>query len=142
MQRFLLAAAAAVITSTAALAANPSGVWLSADGRVKVRLTNCQNDLCGRVVWLKQPNDPQTQRPRTDKLNPDSTKRDRPMLGLQVVSGLRPLGENVWSGPIYNADEGNSYNVSLTLITPTKAALKGCVLGGVFCKVQTWTRAD
>ena len=141
MRAFLCASAAVIIASTTAIAADPTGVWLSADGRAKVRVTNCQGALCGTVVWLVEPIDPQTQRPRTDKLNPDINKRGRPMLGLQVVEGLRPLSANEWSGRIYNADEGHSYNVNLTLINSTRAELKGCILE-VICKVETWTRAD
>jgi uncharacterized protein (DUF2147 family) len=141
MRRFFFACAAVIIASTTAIASDPNGVWLSADGRVKVRVTNCDGALCGTVVWLKEPLDAQTQRPRTDKLNPDVNKRDRPMLGLQVVQGLRPLSENEWSGLIYNADEGQSYNINLTLVGSTKLSLEGCILAA-FCKVQTWTRAD
>ena len=141
MRAFLLASAAVIIASTTAIAADPTGVWLSADGRAKVRVTNCHGALCGTVVWLVEPIDPQTQRPRTDKLNPDVNKRGRPMLGLQVVEGLRPLSANEWSGLIYNADEGHSYNVNLTLINPTSVELKGCIFD-VICKVETWTRAD
>jgi uncharacterized protein (DUF2147 family) len=141
MRSVLFATVAVMIASTAAVAADPNGIWLSADGRVKVRVTNCHGALCGTVVWLKEPIDPQTQRPRTDKLNADVNKRSRPMLGLQVVQGLQPVGSNRWSGPIYNADEGQVYNVNLTLTSMTKLALKGCMLG-LFCKVQTWTRAE
>jgi len=141
MRRFLLAAAAIVTASTAAIAADPNGVWLSADGRVKVRVTDCRAALCGTVVWLKEPIDPQTGHPRTDKLNPDFNKRGRPMLGLQVVHGLQPRGDNKWSGPIYNADEGRTYSINLTLISPTKAELEGCLLG-VICKGEMWTRTD
>lgn len=141
MRLFLLAATTVLIASTTAMSANPLGVWLSADGRVKVRVTDCQGALCGTVVWLREPIDPETHRPRTDKLNPDASKRDRPMLGLQVVQGLRPISGNEWSGLIYNADEGQSYNINLILIGSTKLTLEGCILAA-FCKVQTWTRAD
>ena len=141
MRRLMFAGAMVIIASTTAIAANPNGVWLSADGRVKVRVTNCEDALCGTVVWLKEPIDPKTHGPRTDKLNPDVNKRGRPMLGLKVAQGLRPLSSVKWSGQIYNADEGKSYNVNLTLISSRKIALEGCILG-VFCKVQTWTRAD
>src|ERR1700674_1631602 len=125
MRVFWFAAVAVIIASTLAVAATPNGVWLSADGRVKVRVTNCEGALCGTVVWLKEPIDPNTRLPRTDKLNPDVNKRGRPMLGLKVVEGLQPLGADKWSGPIYNADEGQSHNVNLTLISPTKLSLKG-----------------
>jgi len=130
-----------IFGSIPANAATPNGIWLSANGRVKVRVTNCEAALCGTVVWLKDPIDSKTQAPRTDKLNPDVGKRDQPLLGLKVVHGLRAQGPNKWSGPIYNADEGRSYNVNVTLISSRKMELEGCVLG-VFCKVQTWTRAE
>jgi uncharacterized protein (DUF2147 family) len=141
MRRFLLSAATLLFVSTTALAATPTGVWLSADGRVKVRLTECHGALCGKVVWLKEPTDPQTGAERTDKLNPDASKRGRKMIGLNVVDGLKPQGENKWAGPIYNADEGKSYHVNATLVSTRKIALQGCMLG-VFCKTQTWTRVD
>ena len=107
----------------------------------KGQVSDCQGALCGRVVWLKEPLDPETRRPRTDKQNPDASKRDRPMLGLNVVRGLQPAGENKWSGAIYNADDGKSYDVNVKLVSSKKMALKGCVLG-VLCKSQTWTRAE
>lgn len=140
MRSFLFAGAALIMASTTAAAA-PHGTWLSADGTVKVRVTDCHGGLCGTIVWLKRPIDPKTHRPKTDKLNPDVAKRDRPMLGLRVVQGLKPVGENKWSGPIYNADEGRVYNVNVTLKSDSRLALEGCVLG-VFCKAQTWTRSD
>jgi uncharacterized protein (DUF2147 family) len=62
-------------------------------------------------------------------------------LGLPVVQGLEPQGPNKWAGQIYNADEGHFYKVSLSLNSPTRATLKGCVLG-VICKNEIWTRAD
>src|ERR1700680_482503 len=141
MRSILFAAVAVMFASTAAVAANLNCILLSADGRVKLRVTNCHGALCGTVVWLKEPIDPQTHLPRTDKLNADVNKRSRPMLGLQVVQELQPVGANRWSGPIYNADEGQVYHVNLTLTSTTKLALKGCMLG-LFCKVQTWTRAE
>lgn len=140
-QTLFAAAAALLVTSSASLAATPHGVWLSADGRVKVKLSDCQDALCGKVVWLKQPLDPQTRLPRTDNKNPDESKRARKVLGLTVAPGLRPAGENKWSGPIYNADDGKSYDVSVKLVSARKLALQGCAFG-IFCKTQTWTRAE
>ena len=141
MRNLWIAIAALIIATTPAIAANPHGVWLSSDGRVRVKVSDCQGALCGRVVWLKEPLDPETRRPRTDKRNPDASKRGQPMLGLNVVHGLQPIGENKWSGAIYNADEGRSYAVNVKLVSSNKLALQGCVLR-VFCKSQTWTRVE
>src|SRR5262249_42416028 len=128
-QLLFVAASAFIITSSPSYAATPNGLWLSADGRVKVKLTECQNALCGRIVWLKQPIDPLTRHLRTDSKNPDASKRARKLLGLKVVSDLRQSGENKWSGSIYNADDGRSYDVNVRLVGEQKLALEGCALG-------------
>jgi uncharacterized protein (DUF2147 family) len=130
---------ASMVASSAAMAGDAKGVWLSQDGNAKVRVTDCGGALCGTLVWLREPIDPKTHRPRTDQLNPDISKRDRPMLGLQVAQGLRPTGVDRWSGLIYNADKGKSYQVTLTIKNPNQATLVGCILA-VICKSERWTR--
>ena len=130
-----------VLLSSAALASGPEGTWLSQDGDTKVNVANCGGKLCGTVVWLGKPIDAQTGKPKTDKLNPDPAKRARPLLGLQVVRGLSPSGPDKWSGQIYNADDGNIYQASMTVQGAGTARVQGCVLG-VLCKTHTWTRSN
>jgi uncharacterized protein (DUF2147 family) len=137
----IMAAMLAPATIATARAAEPMGTWFTADRESQVRITNCGGALCGSLVWLKQPTDPATGRPKTDKNNADASKRNRPLLGEQIVLCMRPSGPNAWSGSVYNAEDGKTYDGSFTLISATSAALKGCVLGGLICKSQTWTRA-
>ena len=111
---------------------------MSEDGGTKVRITNCGESLCGSVVWLKEPTDKATGKPKTDKYNPDAAKQSRPMLGLQVIQGMRPNGADKWSGQIYNADDGKTYRSNLMLQSQTKARVEGCVL--IFCIGESWTR--
>lgn len=126
----------------AAQAATPvAGTWLSADGGTKVRVSDCGGKLCGKVVWLNEPIDRSTGQPKTDKHNSDAAKRARPLLGVQVVQGMKPAGDNKWSGQIYNADDGRTYQANVTLVSDNAMRVQGCVLG-VLCKSQTWTRAD
>lgn len=132
---------ALVMLCGTASAVDVTGVWMSEDGDTKVKVTDCGGALCGTVVWLKEPIDPKTGNPRTDKFNPDPGKRSRPMLGLQVVNGLRPAGPDVWVGPIYHADEGLILNVTLQVDNPRQARMRGCVLA-VLCKTERWTRVE
>jgi uncharacterized protein (DUF2147 family) len=126
----------------AAQAATPvTGTWLSADGGTKVRVSDCGGKLCGKVVWLNEPIDRSTGKPKTDKHNSDAAKRARPLLGVQVVQGMKPAGDNKWSGQIYNADDGKTYQANVTLVSDNAMRVQGCVLG-LLCKSQTWTRAD
>jgi uncharacterized protein (DUF2147 family) len=127
------------LASTGASASSAEGVWLSYDGGAKVRLTDCGGKLCGKIVWLDEPIDRATGRPKTDKHNPDPAKRVRPLIGLTVVYGMRPSGPNEWSGVIYNADDGRTYRAQLTVRSERVASLQGCMLG-VLCQTRTWTR--
>lgn len=131
---------AALLVSNAAHAATPEGLWMSADRDTKVRIVDCGGKLCATVVWLDEPNDPKTGRPKTDKHNPDPVKRNRPLVGLQVVSGMVPNGANGWSGQIYNADDGRTYKAYLTIEGANTVKVEGCVLT-VLCKDHTWTRS-
>jgi uncharacterized protein (DUF2147 family) len=127
--------------SSAAYAAPAEGTWLSHDGGTKVRLSDCGGKLCGTVVWLHEPTDPSTGRAKTDKLNPDPGKRARPMIGLQVANGLAPDGPNKWSGHIYNADDGKTYQASFQVQSERTAKVQGCVLS-ILCKSHIWTRSN
>ena len=81
-----------------------------------MRITNCGGALCGALVWLKEPNDPETGRPKTDKNNADASKQSRPLLGVQIVLGMKPSGTpDQWSGNVYNASDGKTYTGSFTM---------------------------
>jgi uncharacterized protein (DUF2147 family) len=56
---------------------------------------------------------------------------------------MKPSGTaNKWSGQVYNADDGKTYSGSLTLQDANTIKLEGCIMGGLLCKAQTWTRAS
>jgi uncharacterized protein (DUF2147 family) len=133
--------AATMATSAPARAADPLGTWYTADKESQVRITNCGGALCGALVWLKEPNDPATGRPKTDKNNADATKQSRPLIGVQIVLGMKPSGTDQWSGQVYNATDGKTYTGAFTMTGANTAELKGCVMS-VICKSQTWTRAN
>jgi uncharacterized protein (DUF2147 family) len=123
-----------------ARAADPLGTWYTADKESQVRITNCNGALCGALVWLKEPNDPATGRPKTDKNNTDASKQSRPLIGVPIVLGMKPSGADQWDGSVYNASDGKTYTGSFTMTGADTAELKGCVMS-FLCKTQTWTRA-
>ena len=138
-----VAAVALALTALApARAADPLGTWFTGDKKAKVRIVNCGDALCGTLAWLAEPNDPETNQPKTDKNNTDAAKRDRPLLGIPIVLNMKPSGDDKWQGKVYNAEDGGTYTGSFTMLGANKAQLKGCVMGGIICKGQTWTRAN
>ncbi|KQP50905.1 hypothetical protein ASG40_13395 [Methylobacterium sp. Leaf399] len=126
--------------AAAAPAQDPSGTWLTGDGRAKIRIDRCgpgAAQVCGKVVWLKVPTT-ETGSPRTDLKNPDPKKRNRPVLGLPLLEGLKP-DDAKFSGDIYNIEEGKTYQVSLERESGSELSVSGCLLK-VLCGSQTWTR--
>jgi uncharacterized protein (DUF2147 family) len=138
-------AAAALLAFTCAegaLAADPAGTWLTQTGGSRIRVADCGGALCGTIIWLKEPNDPDTGKPKTDKNNSDEAKRSRPLLGVQIVLGMKPSGTDKWNGQVYNAEDGKTYSGNLTYSGGTSLQLQGCALGGLVCKAQTWTKVN
>jgi len=126
-----------------AFAADPLGTWLTGEKDAQVRIVNCGGAICGTLVWLKEPNDPATGQPKTDKNNTDSSKQSRPLLGVAIVLSMKPSGTpEQWSGDVYNASDGRTYSGSFTMTGANTAELKGCVMGGLICKGQNWTRVN
>lgn len=131
-------AALLVCVAPAAAAQNVTGLWLTKDRDAKVRVGDCGGSLCGTIVWLAEPTDKQTGKPVTDKMNPDPARRVRPLIGVRIF-GMQPAGSNKWIGPIYNADDGRTYNGSLELIDANRLKIEGC-LGPFLCDHEIWTR--
>lgn len=143
MGRYLALAATLVLgASEGALAADPTGVWLVQAGTSRIRVADCGGALCGTIIWLKEPNDPDTGKPKTDKNNSDASKRSRPLLGVQIVLGMKPAGADKWTGQVYNAEDGKTYSGNLTFPGGNSLQLQGCALGGLVCKGQTWTKVN
>jgi uncharacterized protein (DUF2147 family) len=140
--RLGLFAVAALAVASPALAADPHGVWLTEPGTSRIRIADCSGALCGTIVWLKDPNDAETQKPRLDKFNADASKRSRPLMGVTIVIGMKPAGTDKWSGQVYNAEDGKTYTGSVTMLGANSLKLEGCALGGLLCKAQTWSRVN
>ena len=133
----LLIGTALIVT---AFAADPWGTWYTKDNESQIRIANCGGLLCGSLVWLQEPNDPATGLPLADKHNPNPGRQSRPLLGTQIILGMRPSGPDRWSGNLYNAEDGKTYTGSFTMTGANTAEIQGCVL--IFCQSQTWTRAN
>jgi uncharacterized protein (DUF2147 family) len=130
----VFAFALALLVPIAVSAADATGEWLIEDGDARVRIAPCGADLCGTVAWIKEGS------PTVDVNNPDPAKRSRPLLGSEVLLGLKPSGTSEWTGSLYDAENGRTYVGKLTIVDERHIKVAGCVLGGLICETQTWTR--
>jgi uncharacterized protein (DUF2147 family) len=108
----VLAACMIAAGSQAVTAADvPDGIWLMGT-KVAIQIFDCSNRLCGRVIWLKAPLDPQGLLKR-DTLNPDPALRDRQVCGPTIIWNLRPAdAAHRRDGWFYNADDGKTYRLT------------------------------
>lgn len=105
------------------------------EGVARIRIVDCNSHLWGVVSWEKNPGG-------VDAQNPDKTKRTRPTLGIPILLDMTksPSGNaDQWTGKIYNAENGKTYDAKIKPIGPDKLELKGCLLG-FLCGGQTWSR--
>lgn len=141
MKRVTTAVAAATLLaiSIPAAHAGPYGTWRMENGKVTVRISDCGGKLCGTIVGLRKPLDKKG-KPKRDKHNPNPALRNRPVIGLAIINGLKPDGEGKWEGTIYNPDDGNTYSSRARLINPSLMQVKGCV--AFVCKSTSFQKVN
>ncbi|HBN22850.1 MAG TPA: DUF2147 domain-containing protein [Holosporales bacterium] len=107
-----------------------------------VQISNCEDNpqqLCGKIIALEEPIDPNTGKPKLDKKNPDETLRARPIMGVLMLKGFNKEDENTYTGgTIYSPRTGKTYDSKLELVNGDTLEVTGYIL--FFWKTQTWTR--
>src|SRR5262245_23379538 len=86
--------------SIAQEAASVTGTWLTEKGDARISVTRCGAGICGKVVWLRDPIDPQTGKPQADDKNPNPSLASRPIIGLNLFNNMRATGPGSWAGSI------------------------------------------
>ncbi len=153
MNRWLfvvIALALSLFLTSPVLAQNPDAVlgkWLIEEKDAQIEVFSCDGKICGKIVWLKEPNFPANDakgmagKPKVDRENPDPAKKDRPVLGMNVVWGFTHAGGNLWEGgSIYNSREGKTYKCKMTLEDPDTLKVRGFIGISLIGKTNVWTR--
>lgn len=117
------------------------GVWKTGEGNAMVRIYKNGDKYQGKIVWLKEPNDPETGKPKVDKNHPEEAVRNRPILGLVNVWGFTYKGKNVWDeGSIYDPKNGNTYSCTIKMPNPNTLEVRGYIGVSLIGRTDTWTR--
>jgi len=118
-------------------AAEPTGTWLTQKGDARIRVAPCGKALCGTVIWIKDAIDAATGKPPVDDKNPDPAKRGRKILGLRIFAMTKDAN-GIWSGGIYNSDDGQTYAGKLLTVGENQLQVNGCA--GALCGGEVWTK--
>lgn len=139
MRKLLIVVGLVAMFSHTGLAqlADPSGVWITGDGRSHISVRACGSNYCGTVVRLAEPYEADGQ-PKRDTENPDPAKRNRPLIGMRILHDMVPVAdEQRWQGQIYNPEDGKHYDGSIA-IKGNQLEVEGCVFM-IVCQSQMWT---
>ena len=123
--------------------ASPVGAWKTIDdetGKPKalVRITEEQGVLTGRIEKLfRAPTEDQN--PKCVKC--EGARKDQPMIGLTILSGLKKDGDEYTGGEILDPSKGKTYKSKATLKdNGNKLEVRGYIGAPMFGRSQTWVR--
>jgi uncharacterized protein (DUF2147 family) len=117
------------------------GNWLTSGKEpAKIKIYKSGGKYYGQIIWLKYTTE--NGKPKTDVNNPDKSKRDKPVIGLVILSGFKFDGDNEWSGgDIYDPESGKTYSSYLYLKNNT-LKVRGYILIPLFGRTETWKKTN
>lgn len=119
------------------------GNWKNGEGTGIIQIyKTTSGHYAGKIVWLKEPIDPETGSPKLDKRNPDESLRQTPTLGLINIKGfVFNEKDKKWvEGTIYDPKTGKEYSCKAELISKNTLEVRGYIGLSVFGRTDTWTR--
>ena len=129
MKTYLVAAALAVF-GTGAFADPVEGIWQTKKddngnfGYVEIK--PCGPAFCGVLI-------------KAFEANGSEAKSDN--VGKKIVWDMVANGDGTYGGgKVWSPDRDKTYNSKMALSGNT-LSVSGCVLGGIICRAQDWTRA-
>ncbi len=120
-----------------------TGIWLTETGEGHVQIYKQGVNYSGKIIWLKEPIDPGTGKPVTDKKNTDKVLQARPLLGLISLRNFKYAGNRLWeNGRMYNHEDGKDYSCKIIMKDANTLSVK--IYNGISqaVKVQTWFRVQ
>lgn len=117
------------------------GVWLNEDKDAHVEMFKRNGKIYGKIVWIKEPIDSETGKPKVDKHNPDPALKTRPTLGLEILKGFSFDGSKEWSGgEIYDPKSGKTYSSYMIFDKNDVLKIRGYIGVALLGKTTYWTR--
>ena len=119
------------------------GVWEPSNGKARVKIEKIGNKYYGKIVWLREPIDPVTQKPKVDKNNPDASMQNVPLKGYRLLKDFIYLGKNEWTeGTIYDPENGSTYSFLITMKDNNTLDIRGYIGLKALGRTDVWKRLE
>ncbi|MEY4953643.1 MAG: hypothetical protein RL299_2067 [Pseudomonadota bacterium] len=105
------------------------GTWINPKRTVTVVTSACGQLLCGTIVSA------------TPEVQAIAKKAGAPpLVGSKLLRDYRQTGKEKWQGKVFVPDRNASYYSTIKQLNANQLKISGCILGGLLCKSQIWTR--
>ena len=105
------------------------GSWTNPTRSVTVRIGPCGRAICGRVTAASASAREAAAKAGTNRL-----------VGTELISDIQQTGRDGWRAQIFVPDRNVRSSGEISLEGPNHMSVRGCVIGGLVCKAQRWTR--
>ena len=140
---WLLCGLLATIMTTATAQDNGDqliGLWEPSNGKARVKVEKIGSKYYGKIVWLREPIDPQTQQPKVDKNNPDESMRSVPLKGYRMLKDFVFKSGEWTDGTIYDPESGSTYSCVITVKDENTLDIRGYVGVKALGRTDVWKR--
>ncbi len=130
------------LTTIVAKAQSCVGTWVTIDDatgkkKSKVELYKKDGKLYGKIVYLF-PREGREENPKCTKCTDD--RKNKPLIGLEIVRGMKWDGEEWEDGTIVDPENGKIYTCAIWLDEDNADRLNVRGYVGPFFRTQTWWR--
>jgi uncharacterized protein (DUF2147 family) len=120
------------------------GVWLTQDKDSHVQIYKVGDKYFGKIIWLKDPIDKKTGKPKVDDKNEDPSLRNRPIMGLKLLKDFVFDGDDEWEdGKIYDPKKGKTYSCYMEFPdedNKDRLKIRGYIGVSLLGRTVYWTR--
>lgn len=116
------------------------GVWWNTERDAKVEIYKCGKELCGKIIWLRNPKDDDGN-PIKDVNNVNSQMKKREVMGMDVLEGFSFNGKDRWvGGEAYDPKSGKTYTSYISLKDKNTLELRGYIGTPLLGRTVIWKR--
>ncbi len=131
-----------LLTSAYAQSFPIEGVWTTEKGDSKIQFYKAGGSYAAKLIWFS-PRHGEDMQTKKDKRNPSEALRNRLLLGINIVTGLRYAEKNDYEdGKAYDPSSGKTYSCKVTVNSSNQLTMRGFVGFSLIGKSVIWKRVS